>query len=77
MTGEALATTQSPWLTVPEAAGRARVGTRTIYNACKSNQLRHSKIGSRAQIRIHESWVGEWLERLATPVIGGAARRVG
>ena len=57
----------SPWRDVKSAAEVALVGTRTIYNACKSGQLRHAIIGARS-IRIHETWITDWLERCAAPV---------
>lgn len=31
---------QSPWLIVPEAAKYARCGRTTIYNACRTGELR-------------------------------------
>ncbi len=65
----------SPWLTVPEAAQRARVGARTVYNAINAGQLRAAKIGARGQFRILEAWCDSWLEACAAPVVVSAQRR--
>lgn len=55
----------SPWLTVPEAAARARVSRRTIYDACRRGQLRHARVGGRRDIRLRAEWVDAWLEASA------------
>lgn len=56
---------QSPWLCVDQAAERALVSRRTIYNACRDGALRHARVGGRRDIRLRPEWVDEWLESLA------------
>ena len=67
----------SPWLTVTEAAARARVGRKTIYASVKSGRLRAARINGRRDLRLLASWVDAWLQASATPVevrrFGGAA----
>jgi excisionase family DNA binding protein len=58
----------TPWKTVPQVAAIVQVGTRQVYRAIHRGDLRAAKIGARGDLRIHESWISEWLERLATPV---------
>jgi excisionase family DNA binding protein len=50
----------SPWLTVPEAAKRARCGRSTIYAAIYAGQLRTARAGRLVRVRIE--WVDEWLQ---------------
>jgi excisionase family DNA binding protein len=64
----------SPWLTVKQAAERARVGSGLIYREVKAGRLRAARIGGRRDLRFLDSWVDEWLVRSATPV---EVRRVG
>lgn len=49
------------WLTVDEAAARARCGVKTIYRAVRSGQLRAVRIGGRRELRFLESWIDDWL----------------
>jgi excisionase family DNA binding protein len=58
----------TPWLTVREAAGRARVGVKTIYREVRGGRLRAARVGARRDIRILDTWVDEWLVRAATPI---------
>ena len=55
------------WMTVLEAATRARCGAKTIYGEVKKNRLRAAKIGGRRELRFRPEWVDEWLEDSATP----------
>ena len=66
-----LATVQppSPWLTVKEAADRARCGTRTIYSAVQSGKLRAAHLGGRRELRFLAEWVDEFLLVTSTPVM--------
>jgi excisionase family DNA binding protein len=55
-----------PWLTVHEAAQRARCGVKTIYSEVRAGRLRAARIGGRRDLRLK----GEWVGRLAlAPVI--------
>jgi excisionase family DNA binding protein len=58
----------SPWLTVAEAAERARVGTKLIYREVKAGRLRAARIGNRRDIRILAERIDEFLIRSSTPV---------
>jgi excisionase family DNA binding protein len=49
------------WLTVREAADRARCGPKTIYRAVKSRQLRAARIGGRRELRFLATWIDSWL----------------
>jgi excisionase family DNA binding protein len=49
------------WLTVREAAGRARVGPKTIYRAVRATHLRAARIGGRRELRFLETWIDKWL----------------
>lgn len=55
------------WLTVKEAANRARVGIKTIYREAKKGRLRASKVGGRRELRLKKEWIDQWLES-TTPV---------
>jgi len=59
----------SPWLTVAEAAARARVGRRVVYREVKAGRLRAAKIGGRRELRLLSEWVDAWLISSATPEI--------
>ena len=51
----------SPWLTVKEAAARARCGTKTIYREVKAGRLRAARLGGRRELRFLAEWIDEWL----------------
>jgi len=53
--------TPSPWMTVPEAADRAKCGTQMIYSAIRSGRLKAARLGARNDLRIHESWLDAWV----------------
>jgi len=62
-------TPPSPWLTVEEARRVAKCGAKLIYREIKAGRLRAARLGGRSgSIRIHESWISQWLEASATPV---------
>lgn len=58
----------SPWLTVKEAAARARCGPKVIYREVKAGRLRAATIGNRRDLRILAEWVDAWLTASSTPV---------
>ena len=58
----------SPWLTVHEAAVRARCGAKLIYREIGAGRLRAARIGGRRELRLLATWVDEWLTNSATPV---------
>jgi len=55
------------WLTVLEAAARARCGTKVIYKEVSAGRLRAARIGGRRELRFRPEWVDQWLEQAATP----------
>ena len=59
--------TSNPWLTVSEAADRARCGVKTIYREVQAGRLRAARIGGRRELRLKREWVDEWLIRAAEP----------
>ena len=62
----------SPWLTIREAAGRAKCGERSIYNATRSGKLRAARLGGRRELRFLPEWVDAWLIETSTPVVVNA-----
>lgn len=66
MTAPGVAT---PWLTVAEAAGRARVGKKTIYKEIRAGRLRAARIGSRRDLRLLDEWIDQWLVASSTPTV--------
>lgn len=57
---------QSPWLTVEEAAHRARCGVKTIYREVRAGRLRAARVGGRRELRLLSAWVDEWLVQSTT-----------
>ena len=51
----------SPWLTVKEAAGRARCGIKLIYREVKAKRLQAAKVGGRRELRFQAEWIDDWL----------------
>ncbi len=60
-------TAGTPWLTVREAADRARCGTKLIYREVKANRLRAARVGGRRELRFLAEWIDEWLLSYCTP----------
>ena len=50
------------WLTVDEAANRARTGARLIYREVNAGRLRAARVGGRREIRVRPEWIDAWLE---------------
>jgi excisionase family DNA binding protein len=57
----------SPWLTVTEAARRARCGGRLIYREVQARRLRAARVGGRRELRLRVEWIDEWLEAFTMP----------
>ena len=53
--------TPSPWLTVDEAAERARCGVKTVYREVHAGRLRAARIGGRRELRLLPEWIDQWL----------------
>ncbi len=58
----------SDWLTIKESCPVAKCGPKLIYREIKAGRLRAARIGGRRDLRIHRSWIDEWLMRCATPI---------
>jgi len=57
--------TGSPWLTVTEAAQRARCSAATLRREVRAKRLRSVKVGGRKSLRFRAEWIDEWLEEEA------------
>ena len=57
----------SPWLTVEEAAQRARCGVKTIYREVHAKRLRAARVGGSRELRLLPEWIDEWLLETTTP----------
>jgi excisionase family DNA binding protein len=57
---------RTPWLTVEEAAGRARCGVKLIYREVRACRLRAVRLGGRRELRLLAEWVDDWLLRHST-----------
>jgi excisionase family DNA binding protein len=51
----------SPWLTVKEAAKRARCSPKILYREANVGRLRVARVGVGRNMRFHVAWVDEWL----------------
>jgi excisionase family DNA binding protein len=61
--------TPSPWLTVAEAAQRARCGVKTLYREVRAGRLRAARIGGRRELRLRPEWVDAWLDQTSAVVM--------
>jgi excisionase family DNA binding protein len=59
----------SPWLTVGEAAERAKCGVKTIYREVRAGRLKAARIGGRRELRFLAEWIDAWLLETTTPTI--------
>lgn len=53
------------WLTPEQAAARAQVGKRVIYNEVRAGRLKAAKVGGRRELRLRPEYVDAWLEQCA------------
>ncbi len=51
------------WLTVKEAAARAKLSPWSIYQACERNEITHIRVGGRRAIRMTPEALDGWLVR--------------
>jgi excisionase family DNA binding protein len=72
--GESAATAATPWLTVVEAADRARCGPKLIYREVRAKRLRAARVGGRRELRLLPEWVDQWLLAASTVVEVGSGR---
>jgi excisionase family DNA binding protein len=59
----------SPWLTVKEAAERAKCSDKLIYHNIHQGRLRASRLGTRKDYRILQAWLDAWMTSLSTPTV--------
>jgi excisionase family DNA binding protein len=71
---ESAATAATPWLTVIEAAERARCGPKLIYREVRAKRLRAARVGGRRELRLLPEWVDQWLLAASTVVEVGDGR---
>ena len=64
--GQYLTPIDSPWLTVKEAADRARCGPKLIYREVKARRLKAARLGGRRELRFLAEWIDEWLTTSCT-----------
>ena len=57
-----VSTTASPWLTIRDAAARAKCGTKTLMRETAAGRLRAVRVGGRRSLRLRAEWIDEWLE---------------
>jgi excisionase family DNA binding protein len=55
------------WLTVTEAAARARCGVRVVYRAVHRGKLRAARISDRGDLRFRPEWIDTWIDATAEP----------
>jgi excisionase family DNA binding protein len=60
-TSESPTSSASPWLTVNEAAERARCGVKLIYREVEAKRLKAARLGGRRELRILPEWIDQWL----------------
>lgn len=58
---ECVDSSPDPWLTVDEAAGRAKVSTATIRREIRAGRLRAVRVGGRRCLRLRPQYVDQWL----------------
>lgn len=66
----------TPWLTLKEAAAYERRGPRWVTHEVRAGRLRAVRVGGRGQLLFRREWLDEHLEALATPVLV-QRRRIG
>jgi excisionase family DNA binding protein len=55
------------WLTLSEAAHRARTSAPTLRREVRARRLRCARVGGRRAMRFRPAWIDEWLEQTSTP----------
>ena len=51
----------TPWITVDEAARRARCGVKLIYREVRAGRLKAVRVGGRRELRLPQEWIDQWL----------------
>jgi excisionase family DNA binding protein len=55
------------WLTLREAAERARVHPATLRREARAGRLRHARVAGRKLLRFRPEWIDGWLTGRAEP----------
>lgn len=58
----------TPW-TVRDVAAAMTVSKSTVYELCKTGELRHAKVGR--QLRFAPAWVEDYLRRVTAGPVSG------
>lgn len=66
----------SPWLTLREAAAYERRGARWLSREVKLGRCRAARVGGRHELLFRKEWLDQHIEDLSTPVLV-QRRRVG
>lgn len=53
---------ETPWLTVKQAAERAQCGVKMLYREAQAGRLRAARVGGRRSLRLRAEWVDQWLQ---------------
>jgi excisionase family DNA binding protein len=56
----------TPWMTVSEAAERARTGSKLIYKEVRAGRLQAARVGGRRELRFLVEWIDAWLAAATT-----------
>lgn len=52
---------RTPWITVDQAAKRARCGIKLIYREVRAGRLKAVRVGGRRELRLLREWIDQWL----------------
>ena len=66
---------ETPWLTLAEAAVYLRRGKRFLAREVKAGRLRAARIGGRGEILTSRAWCDDYIEKMATPIAFPERRR--
>ena len=64
----------TPWMNLGEAAAYAKRGRRFLAREVQQGRLRAARIGGRGEYLTKATWINEWIEDLARPVLVGRRR---
>lgn len=65
----------SPWLTLADAADYTKRGRRFLAHQVDAGRLRAARIGGRKEILTRREWLDEWITEQATPSIVALRKR--
>jgi excisionase family DNA binding protein len=56
------------WLTVKQAREIVQCGEKLLYREIRAGRLRAARLGGRRDLRVHRTWIHEWLLACSRPV---------